>query len=445
MKPRANERPPDAPRAPWPICLLYCLASSAPALEIVVEGGVEDPLPIAVIPFLAPVTPAGPSGESQVQPEPADVISDDLRYSGSFEPIPTIDMPGLPRFFEEIQFADWRRLGIENVVLGRTIRLEGDRMQIEFRLIDIYRQTQIVGRRIPFLPGQDRRVAHSISDLVYQELTGARGVFSTRIAYIGVTETDPGERHYTLEIADYDGYNPQILLESKWPLLSPAWAPDGRRIAFVALEERASAIYIQDVTTGERRKVSATPGLNSAPRFSPDGGRLAISLSKDGNPEIYVLHLGSKLLQRLTEHPAIDTEPDWSPDGNRLVFTSDRSGNPQLYEIELSGGRTERLVFEGKFNARAHHSPDGRRLALIHGGEDGGFRIAVFDRDTERLRLLTEDRLAESPYFAPNGRMIVFASESGLATISAAGGARRRLPGDKRDRRDPAWAPYARR
>lgn len=424
------------------LVLFLCAGDAYAVLTIKITQGVESALPIAIVPFgLSEGTPPPPIEITQI-------ISADLANSGHFAPLPEGDLPAHPHDFAEINLRDWRTLGMETLVVGHLSAPVSGKYDIEFRLVDVYKGTQLAGYRISSPANQLRRAAHHISDLIYEKLTGIRGAFSTRIAYVTVLEKPGESKTYALQIADSDGHNPQTLLESPQPLLSPAWSPDGRRVAYVSFESGKPSVYVQDVQSGSRKKVASSPGLNSAPSFSPDGGRLAMTLSKDGNAEIYVLHLSSGLLQRITNNAAIDTEPAWSPDGGRLAFTSDRGGGPQIYEVDVRGGRPQRLTFEGPYHARPVYSPDGRQIAMIH-GERGAYRIAVLDRDTGSLRILTETRLDESPSFAPNGRMIIYATlgQKGteLAAVSVDGRVRQRLALQAGEVREPAWGPFSKR
>ncbi|MCB1777589.1 MAG: Tol-Pal system beta propeller repeat protein TolB [Candidatus Competibacteraceae bacterium] len=283
---------------------------------------------------------------------------------------------------------------------------------------------------------QLRPVAHRISDLIYEKLTGEKGLAGTRIAFVG------GSRgSWFLVVADADGQNPQVILRSGQPIMSPAWSPDGSKLAYVSFEGRRSQIVVQDVYSGARRVVSIAPGINGAPAWSPNGQRLAFTLSKDGNPEIYALDLAARSPVRLTSNGAIDTEPVWLPDGS-IVFTSDRGGSPQLYRIGARGGAAQRLTFEGDYNARPAVSPDGRYLAMMH-RRGGRFHIAVLDLQTRQFRTLTSGGNAESPSFAPNGKMIVYSDGQRLAAVSVDGTAQQNLALRGRAR-DPAWSPYGR-
>jgi TolB protein len=270
----------------------------------------------------------------------------------------------------------------------------------------VFRSAQITGYELDARPDELRRIAHQISDIIYEALTGERGAFDTRIAYVTEMKTG-GASVYALNVADSDGFNPQVVLESKAPIVSPAWSTDGRLLAYVSFEGGRPRIFAQNVATGTRQVIAAFPGLNGAPAWSPDGKHMAMTLSKDGNAEIYVMNINTRVLRRLTTGGAIDTEPAWAPDGKSLVFTSDRGGTPQIYRIPpAAGGRATRLTFEGKYNSRATFAPDGKSIALIHGSK-GTFRTAVLDLENKALRVLTKTTLDESPSFAPNGSMLL--------------------------------------
>jgi TolB protein len=408
------------------------------ALTIEITQGMEGAMPIAVVPF-------GWTDPSRAAPENiAAIIGADLNRSGRFETLPDSDLIAYPTAAEEVKFHNWRMVNVDSLVIGRVTPAGADRYTVQFQLFDVLRGKQLLGYSFPTAGKDLRRVAHHISDLIYEKLTGERGAFDTRIAYITTTGSG-ANKQYTLLVADSDGYDPQTILTSQQPVMSPAWSPNGREVAYVSFEKKAAEIYIQDVATGSRRKLTSFKGINGAPAWSPDGRRLAVTLSRDGNPEIYVMDLQSGALNRLTNSPAIDTEPVWTPDGRQVVFTSDRGGGPQLYRVAAGGGRAERLTYEGRYNAGADISPDGRKLAMVHGA-DGAYSIAVLDLDTGLFRVLTDGRLDEAPSFSPNGSMIIYATGEGnrevLAAVSVDGRFRQRLSLQAGNVREPAWSPF---
>jgi TolB protein len=295
-----------------------------------------------------------------------------------------------------------------------------------------------------------RDAAHQIADQIYEKILGVRGAFWTRVAYVTASGFGQGA-NYSLMIADSDGFNPQNVVRSREPLLSPAWSPDGRRIAYVSFERGNSTIYIQEIGTGAREAVASFRGINGAPAFSPDGRRLALTLSKSGNPEIYVMDLASKALTQVTHHYGIDTEAVWTPDGNSLVFTSDRAGKPQVYQIAATGGEPVRLSFQGESNARPTVSFDGKKIAMAQ-GSGNVYRVAVLDKSfggAGRWQTLSPGNLDESPSFAPNGSMLLYATKEGrrgvLYAVSADGRVRLRLVTADSDVREPAWSPFRQR
>jgi TolB protein len=330
------------------------------------------------------------------------------------------------------------------------IAKEDGNYQIQFQLFDIHRGKQLSGYSIPATSKTLRKIAHQISDIIFEKLTGIKGAFNTHVTYVTLERQADGKSKYQLAVADSDGHNEQIILTSEQPLMSPSWSPDGKKLAYVSFETGSSQVIIQDLATGKREVVANHKGLNSAPSWSPDGKRMALTLSRGGNPEIYILALDTRKLTRVTHSYAIDTEAVWAPDGQSLVFTSDRSGGPQLYRIEINNqnsanGRAHRLTFEGKYNARAAYAPDGSKLTFLH-GDQGNYRIAVLDLDTRTMRVITESRLDESPSFSANGMMIIFATERGnhgiLEAVSVDGRAHQRLRLNRGDVREPAWSPH---
>ncbi|MCY4155800.1 MAG: Tol-Pal system beta propeller repeat protein TolB [Gammaproteobacteria bacterium] len=408
-------------------------------LVIVIDTGVEKTLPIAVVPFGWDGPADGPPLDMHV------TIANNLERSGRFAAMAAPEMPQQPAQFEHVNFRDWRMLRMEHIVIGSLKQTAAGDFEVVFRLLDAYKQTQLSGFNIRATGAQLRRVAHRISDIIFEKLTGVRGAFDTRIAYVTVREGADGDQRFSLQIADADGFNPQTLLKSEQALMSPAWSPDGQYLAYVSFEGDNSSVFVQNVRTGERRQVAAHEGINSAPAFSPDGTRLALTLSKEGNPEIFVLHLSDNSLQRITRNRAIDTEPAWSPDGSKLAFTSDRGGAPQVYQIDLQGGAPSRLTFAGNYFARPRYAPDGAGMTMVY-EQDGAYRIAYLDLDNGALSVLTSNRLDESPSFSPNGSMIIYATNgrygSELAAVSADGRVHQRLALQDGEVREPAWGPF---
>jgi len=418
------------------VLLGVCAGPVQARLNIEVTGGVEAAQPIAVVPF----------GVSDGLIPPVDiaaVVGADLARTGRFKPLPTRDMLDMPSRHEDVDLRDWSLLGMNNLVIGR-VEIEGSGYRVSFTLYDVFRGDQIASTSLISTKNGMRNAAHRIADIIYEKLTGQRGVAATRIAY--VTSTGQGDAQtVTLRVADADGYNPQTIVSSGEPLMSPAWSPDGRRIAYVSFENKRAAIYIQELASGRRELVASHPGINGSPAFSPDGRKLAMTLSKDGNPDIYVLDLQSRELVRLTDHFAIDTEPAWSPDGQQIIFTSDRGGSPQIYRMGAGGGPAQRISSEGDYNGRASYAPDGRSIVMVT-RVGGRFRIGVLDLDRGFTRLLSNGSLDESPSFAPNGSMVIYATIHGgrgvLAAASIDGGGNQRLSQDSGEVREPAWSPF---
>lgn len=420
------------------VVYLGSLASLQAALTIEITQGVEGALPVAIVPF-------GWQGgqEKQVPVDVAAIISADLQRSGRFSPMAISDMLSRPHEGAQINFRDWRLLNMESLVVGRVVA-SGDGYIVQFQLFDVFSSAPLIGYSIRSTAAGLRLTAHQISDLIYESLVGESGAFATRIAYVTELRSADGVSQYSLQVADADGYGPQPVLNSAYPLMSPSWSPDGKRLAYVSFESNRPAIYIQEIDSGLRELVSSYPGLNNAPAWSPDGTRLALVLSRSGNAEIYILDLERRNLQQITHNYAIDTEPVWYPDGSALVFTSDRGGSPQLYKIKLNGGRAQRLTFEGSYNSRANISPDGTRIAMVHGNK-GRFHIAVMYLDGGALQILTDSALDESPSFAPNGSMIIYATvdkgQGVLSAVSVDGRVKQRLALQVGDAREPAWSP----
>ena len=424
------------------LCLLAWLAAGQGAgaeLRIEITRGVDNAVKVAVVPF-------GWQGSGRLPVDVAEVVAADLGFSGRFETLPNAQMLSLPTKAQDIYPRDWEILGVEYLVIGRLVPA-GPTLELSFELYDVAKQAPILRQTIEGLPGQLRDMAHHVSDQVFEQLTGVPGIFSTRIVY--VTVVGEGEnREFRLNLADADGQRAEVLLRSPEPLLSATWSPDGRSLAYVSFEkDQRPAIYLHDLGTGERQQLTAFAGLNGAPAFSPDGKRMALVLSKDGNPDIYILDLGTQELQRVTRHYGIDTEPFWAPDGDALVFTSNRGGQPQVYQLRLADSEVQRLTFEGQYNAKPSLLPDGKGLVMVHRRE-GVFHIALLELDRGRLSVLTETSLDESPTVAPNGAMLMYATQARgrgiLAAVSIDGGVRFNLPAAEGEVREPAWSPTKR-
>jgi len=410
-------------------------------LEIEIIQGNAAALPIAIIRMQWRTT--DPRPETGV----AEVVSLDLYRSGLFDPLEDEDMVDRPVDAESIRFGTWRLLKVDYVVIGHVNDApNGNGYDIVYQLFDVHTQERLLSQITTVGFGDLRFGSHRVADAIYEKLTGVPGAFSTRIAYISATG-EGNNQNFQLFVADADGFNPQAVVGSPEPLLSPNWSPDGQRLAYVSFEKGNSAIYVQNVTTGQRDLVSSLKGINGAPAFSPDGRYLAMTLSYSGNPEIYIRDLTTGKKRQLTQHWAIDTEPAWSPDSKWVYFTSDRGGKPQIYRVAASGGKATRITREGDYNARVSISPDGNRIAMAH-GRGNEYRIAVLDTDTGRMRILTPGVLDESPSFAPNGSMILYATREGqrgvLSAVSVDGNVRQRLILSEGDVREPAWSPVIR-
>jgi TolB protein len=421
------------------LCLGWLISINAHArLTIEITGGTEGALPIAVVPF-------GWEGtELRAPVDIASIVAADLHRSGRFTTMPEQEMLSKPTRPEMVNFRNWRALNQEALVVGRMQEVGAGRYAVRFQLFDVFKGDRLADYTIEAKPSELRHSAHRISDIIYEKLTGEPGAFSTRIAYVAVSNRTGKPPVYALQVADADGYDPRTIVTSSEPILSPAWSPDGKRLAYVSFETKRSVVFVQTLSSGAREKVAGFPGINGAPAWSPDGRQIALTLSKDGNPDIYILNLTTRALRKLTRNSAIDTEPTWSRDGRQIVFTSDRGGRPQLYSISVFGGKAKRLTFEGDYNAGGIFSPDGDRLALVHGNR-GDFRIAVLDLATGGLSVLTQGKLDESPSFAPNGSMILYADgnneRSHLSAVSADGRVHQRLILDGGEVREPAWSP----
>ena len=419
----------------------FAMVSAANGDLVIDVQGVSQPTPVAIVPF-------GWEGDAPNVPlDVATIIKNDLRRSGRFAPTDENDMLQKPTDGVDVDFSDWSVLGVEAVVVGKLIQTGENAYTLQFQLFDTFRRKQLIGFRMPASRGTMRSAAHRAADMIYEKLTGIKGVFGTKVAYV-TAEDQPDGRLFSLVVSDQDGENEYTIMESKDPIMSPAWSPDSRQLAYVSFEGSKSSIFVQTLRSGNRFQVSNKPGINGAPAFSPDGRKLVITLGGlDGNPDIHVLDIRTRQTTRLTRHRAIDTEGTWSPDGKYIYFTSDRAGGPQVYRISANGGDPERITFEGSYNARPRLSPDGTRLAMVH-NDRGSYRIAVMNIDRRDLLVLSTGRQDESPSFAPNSDSLIYATRQGgdgvLETVSADGLIRQKMASGQGDVREPVWSPFPR-
>lgn len=401
-------------------------------LAIEITGAGANQIPVAIAHF---------DGESGLPMGVTDVVRQDLDRSGLFR---LVDIGSAP--MSESAPPDFLRLGgagADAALVGSIVPADPGRYEARFRLYDVARQTGLGGLALRMQPAQYRITGHRIADFVYEKLTGIPGVFSTRIAYV----VRSGPNHYELRISDADGMNAQTALASREPIISPVWSPDGSQIAYVSFEAKKPIVYVHTLSTGMRRVVANFRGSNSAPTWSPDGQRLAVTLTKDGQSQIYLINADGSGVRRLMSSPSIDTEPSWSADGSVIYFTSDRGGSPQIYRVSAGGGDVQRITFEGTYNVTPRPSPDGKSLAYIT-RTSGRFQVALMDFASRQSQILTDSSRDESPSFAPNGRMILYATDIGghgvLAAVSVDGRVKQRLSVQAADVREPAWGPFAR-
>lgn len=421
--------------------LITCSGLSAAELNIEITQGVDNPVPIAVVPFAW-------QGEGSPDEDVGRVIGDNLEQVGQFDALARSNMLSMPSRASEVHFRDWRVLGQQYLVVGEISRSAGsDVVQVQWQFFDVIREEQLVGEVLTGNVDQLRDIAHEISNIIYEEVTGQPGAFDTRLMYVSA-EGELDNRTYRLHVSDYDGRRPQVLLESDDPIMSPAWSPDGEEIAYVSFETNLPGIYTQDLSTGEREMITSFSGINSSPVWSPDGSMMAMVLSRDGSPNVYVMDLETRELTQLTNHPRAETEPSWTPDGENVLFTSDRTGQPQIYMTDLEGSFPERLTFDCFYCAKGQFLPDGNNLVHVRRDtrQDSNYSIAILNVENTRVRTLTDTSLDESPTIAPNGSMIMYGTTvngSGVIdAVSIDGRVKFRLPSPQGDVREPAWSPY---
>lgn len=431
-----------------PALFLFCLLLSAglraqQTLTITISQGVDNPVSIAIVPFEW-------TGFGVLPENITDIVNNDLRNSGQFAPIEERNMLSQPHEQQEVFFRDWRFLGADYLLIGKVQQsANSNLMQVQYELFDVLRETRMVGEVISGTQDQLRDIAHQISDVVFEQVTGVRGAFGTKILYITSQRASETLTNYQLNMSDADGGRPRVLLQSQEPIMSPAWSPDARQIAYVSFESTRPRIYIQDLASGNREQITDFPGINSSPVWSPDGTRMAMVLSKDGNPDIYVMDLRTRELSKVTTHFALDTEPSWMPDGRSLLYTSEQGGEdrPQIYQVSLDTRWSERVTFQGIYNSKGMMMEDGQNLVLIHRFDTSeDYHLAIMNLERGTIRTLTNTALDESPTIAPNASMILYASKEGgrgvLNGVSIDGRIKFRLPVQQGDVREPAWSPF---
>ncbi len=400
--------------------------------KVEISGIGATQLPIAIVRF---------RDEDRIGQSPSAIVRADLERSGAFrigESNATLDETGTPAF------AEWRGRAADALAAGSIARLADGRLDVRFKLWDVVKGADLGGTSSAVEPGDLRLAAHRIADAVYEKLTGIKGVFSTRIAYV----TRAGNRH-TLRVADADGENGQVALTSAQAIISPAWSPDGKELAYVSFERQKAVVYVHTVASGERRAIADFRGSNSAPAWSPDGQRLAVTLSRDGGSQLFLIGKHGENPRRITTSAAIDTEAEFSADGRFLYFTSDRGGAPQVYRMASAGGGAERVTFAGSYNVSPTVSPDGRTLAYVT-RSGGAFRLMALDLATPGAQpvALTDTSDDEHPSFAPNGKLLVYATRTQgrrvLMTTTLDGKIKARLPSATADLREPVWGPFGR-
>ena len=424
------------------LCLLSFSAHGE--LSIQITKGVDNPIPIAVVPFSW-------QGSGVLSEDVSQIVMNDLEQVGEFRPLSRSNMLSLPSSEAEVFYRDWRILAQDYLLVGEINRAPGSQLvQVQYEFFDINREIKLAGEVLTGSVTQLRDIAHEISNVVFEQVTGTRGAFTSQILYVVAEYVSPERTNFRLEKSDYDGQRAQVLLESVEPIMSPAWSPTGQDVAYVSFETDLPRIYIQNIATGDRRQITNYSGLNSSPEWSPDGTKLAMVLSKDGSPDIYVQDLTTNQLIQVTDHPLIDTEPSWTADSKSIVFMSERTGQPQIYRIELGAAAydVERLTYECFQCLNAAFLPDGVNLVHVRREtrQDPNYQIAVLNVETFRVIPLTDTSLDESPSIAPNGSMIMYGTKFNgrgvLDAVSIDGSVRFRLPSTQGDVREPAWSPF---
>ena len=426
------------------IALMLAFQVNAQAeLSIQITQGIDDPIPIAIVPFA--IETGGIFSENV-----AEVVKNDLEQVGEFQALSGSNMLSLPSEEQEVFYRDWRILAQDYLLVGKINQQVGSQLvEVQYEFFDINREIKLAGEILTGSVTQLRDIGHTISNVIFEQVTGVPGAFTSQLLYIVSENAGPQNSIFRLEKSDYDGARPQVLLESSEPIMSPNWAPSGQDVAYVSFETGLPRIYIQNIASGQRRQITNYPNINSSPVWSPDGTKLAMVLSKDGSPDIYVQDLTSNQLTRVTDHPGIDTEPSWTPDGRNIVFMSDRTGQPQIYQIALGANSydVERLTYDCFQCAKAQFLPDGVNLVHVRREtRQALYQIAILNIETLRVITLTSTSLDESPSLAPNGSMIIYATKFDgrgvLDAVSIDGRVKFRLPSSEGDVREPSWSPF---
>ncbi len=415
--------------------ILFILAfSNALTSELILEitQGTEDPYRVAILKF---------EGDQKVSNDIDKIIRNNLKRSGEFNLFANEDLLSLPTNETEVIFNDFKILNIDYLVIGKIVK-DGISISVVYDIFDINKGKKIRTSTVYGIPNKNRQLGHYVSDGIYEEITGMKGISSTKILY--VTEN----KNFNLMVADADGSNEQILLKSNDPIISPAWSPDSKKVAYVSFETGMAKVYIQDIATGERELAIENSSQISSPSWSPDGKFLSLTMYQDGNAEIYILNLKNRNLTRLTNHFSIDTESSWSPKGSKIMFTSGRSGSPQLYEIDLRrfNAKPKRITFDGNYNAKGSYLPNNEGFIFVH-RENKNFQIAIKYFSENFIRPLTNAQLDESPSISPNGNVIVYAiKDDGMSLLAGVtlSGAKFRLPAKMGFVREPAWSGFLR-
>lgn len=419
------------------LLMFVLLAGRGAYAEMTIEivGGGASKHAIAVVPFKDETT--------RMRDALTPIIRSDLELSGVFRMVDGSAIANVPVEVADIRYPLWQAAGAQSIAIGKVEPVAGGQVKISFRLMDVAQKKQLTSGEFTVTPDRGREVAHTIADMIYEAITGQKGIFNTRVVYVLKSG-----RNYMLQvglISDVDSNRAQTILRSKEPIISPSWSPDGRYLAYVSFESKKPVVWVQDLATGQRRAVANFKGSNSAPAWSPDGSKLAVVLTTTGNSQIYLVNTLGGPPRRLSYSDAIDTEPAFTPDGSQIYFVSDRTGGPQIYRMAVSGGQAQRVTWQGSYNVSPRVSPDGRTLTFIR-REAGRFRVMAQDLGTGDVRALSENGYNERPSFAPNGRMVLYASDAGGKSVLYAttldGSSKVRLAVINGEVQDPSWGPF---